>query len=253
MRQNRGSRFSIVARAGEHLADARVGFGTHRRSEWPGQPAIATASSGHLLGAFLDWPSVLEPDRRIRVARRKGVVGRSHRPVDVTSICSRGTSAVVVVLLSIALMAGVLSVQSGTGITARTSPNATHTSITKGATSSADAAKSLKATLERAVRRTLGRATGGALLAGGASFRDVYAHGGADLRAPGFTIGIGRAAIGRGRSIRPIASKLVTDGRGATYRADGLVESYLASPSGVEQSFKLATRPGGRGPLVIDV
>ncbi|HEY5274296.1 MAG TPA: hypothetical protein VIJ34_13825, partial [Acidimicrobiales bacterium] len=160
----------------------------------------------------------------------------------------------IVVLLSVALAAGMVSVQSGIVSRAHTvAADVSRSSISRGLTASADATNSARAALVRAVRRTLGEATNSAPVAVGASFRDVYAHGGADLRAPGFTIGIGRAAIGRGQSIQPIASKLVTDGRGATYRADGLVESYLASPSGVEQSFKLATRPGGRGPLVIDV
>jgi RHS repeat-associated protein len=253
VRQNFGPRFSIAATTRELLGSARVESKTHRRSEWSGHPAIATASGGYPLGGFLDWSSVLDPDRRVRGDRRREFFGRSHRHVGIASIWSRGSSAIVAVLLSVSLLAGVLSVQSSTDTSARTSAAAAHSSIAQASTSSTDAARATQAALERAIRRTLGHATDSAFVAAAASFRDLYATSGAELRATGFTIGVGRAAIGRGQTLQPISSKLVIDRRGATYGAAGLVESYFPSSSGVEQSFKLATRPAGHGPLTIDV
>jgi len=163
-------------------------------------------------------------------------------------------SLAIVVLLSVALTAGTVSIQPGIDSRAHTiAAEVSLSSNSPGLTASTDATSSDRAALGRAVRRTLGEATNSAPVAFGASFRNVYSATGADLRASDFSIGVGDAAIGRGQLIQPIAAKLVADGPGATYRADGVVESYVAVPGGVEQSFKLLTRPAGRGPLVVDV
>jgi hypothetical protein len=81
-----------------------------------------------------------------------------------------------------------------------------------------------------------------------------YRGDGAHLRAEGgtFTIGLGT----EGRPHAPSAARspgLVRSTYAATYSTGPLVEKFRNEGNGLEQTFRVATRPRGSGPLIISV
>ncbi len=62
------------------------------------------------------------------------------------------------------------------------------------------------------------------------------------------------AGWGRGDALAPVRSGVVSsNGARVEIRRPGLVEWYLNSPDGLEQGFTVDTRPGGEGPLTLEL
>ncbi len=81
-----------------------------------------------------------------------------------------------------------------------------------------------------------------------------YGPGGASFSGAGVSFGVGRVSLGRGQALATVAGNLVhRAGSTVTFGQGPTIESFRASGSGVEQSFRVAARPGGSGPLVIEV
>jgi trimeric autotransporter adhesin len=66
-----------------------------------------------------------------------------------------------------------------------------------------------------------------------------------------FTVGIG--SIGRGTSLDAVQSAFAPTPNGAQYGGSGVAESFAPKSGGVEQTFQIATAPGGDGDLLIDI
>ncbi len=67
-------------------------------------------------------------------------------------------------------------------------------------------------------------------------------------------LGLAVSGIGRGAQLARVAAGEVTvEGARVEIRRPGFVEWYVNSPAGLEQGFTLATRPGGEGPLAIEL
>jgi RHS repeat-associated protein len=113
----------------------------------------------------------------------------------------------------------------------------------------------------------LGKAKGGSPAVGGAGlarlageadragreFGVVYQGQGAAFSGSGFGFGVGRSSVGRSGSMREVAAVVAERPGGASFGSGGLTESFRATGAGVEQSFRVANRQSGAGPLVIDV
>jgi hypothetical protein len=77
-----------------------------------------------------------------------------------------------------------------------------------------------------------------------------------DRTAPGEPrlLGLELAGAGRGQRLAAVPSgRVVSDGPRVEIRRPGLVEWYRNSPEGLEQGFTLERRPGGEGPLVLEL
>ncbi|HVV89139.1 MAG TPA: hypothetical protein VHB53_01475 [Solirubrobacterales bacterium] len=73
---------------------------------------------------------------------------------------------------------------------------------------------------------------------------------GATVFAAGTPVGLGLAAYGRGGTMRTVGAGSPRAARNAVvFRRAGLTETYANGPLGLEQSFELAARPVGHGPL----
>lgn len=81
-----------------------------------------------------------------------------------------------------------------------------------------------------------------------------YDAQGAHLSGSAGSFTVGSATEERsGAESEQLASTFKHTANNATYGARSLLESFHAAPGGIEQSFTIATRPDGPGPLVISV
>jgi hypothetical protein len=81
----------------------------------------------------------------------------------------------------------------------------------------------------------------------------IFSPAGVKLIGGGFSLLIGRGAVGRGTQESAISDHLVRGDRVDTYGEDSLSESFRSLPDGLEQSFRLLRRPVGVGPVLVDV
>ncbi|MGA3362226.1 MAG: hypothetical protein ABSD82_09360 [Solirubrobacteraceae bacterium] len=80
-----------------------------------------------------------------------------------------------------------------------------------------------------------------------------YRAGTATLTGAGWSGRVGLGQVGRSGAMTTVAGVIARSAAGARYGGDGVEESFTALPTGIEQSFTIARRPAGSGPLVIDV
>ena len=80
-----------------------------------------------------------------------------------------------------------------------------------------------------------------------------YSSAGVRLTGPGFTLSVGRGSVGRPASMEAIGAKMTRRASATLYGDRSLEESYRPTASGFEQSFTVADRMTGSGPLAIDV
>jgi RHS repeat-associated protein len=80
-----------------------------------------------------------------------------------------------------------------------------------------------------------------------------YTSAGARFTAPGVNLRVGTPSIGRGTHFTPFSGTIANATMGAIYGSGGLTTSFTSTVSGVEQTFKIAARVAGGGPLTIKV
>ena len=74
-----------------------------------------------------------------------------------------------------------------------------------------------------------------------------YGPGGASFSGAGVSFGVGRVSLGRGQALATVAGNLVhRAGSTVTFGQGPTIESFRASGSGVEQSFRVAAGRAGR-------
>ena len=108
----------------------------------------------------------------------------------------------------------------------------------------AQAPQALRSAVERST------ATAGPVVA---PLRAAYQSASVALNGAGWSGSVGLGQVGRAGAMAAVSGQLDRSGLGAHYGSTGLEESFTATATGVEQSFTIARRPAGAGPLVIDV
>jgi RHS repeat-associated protein len=90
-------------------------------------------------------------------------------------------------------------------------------------------------------------------LAGGVQLGANYSFSGAQFVGSGFRFTVGSGSAGRNGSMRSLGSRLVRTSQASSFEGAGVTDSFRPTSGGIEQSFRVASRAPGGGPLVIDV
>jgi hypothetical protein len=88
---------------------------------------------------------------------------------------------------------------------------------------------------------------------GGRQLGATFGSRGVAFDGAAFAFGVGVGSVGRGGNATPVAGRLVRQAHGATFGGGPVSESFRSTPAGIEESFHLAQRLAGRGPVQIDV
>ena len=115
------------------------------------------------------------------------------------------------------------------------------------------AAQGTLASAPPALRRAVVSVLGGSRVA---PLTTSFSADGARIGSTGgswqLTVGLG--SVGRAGQLQPVPSVQPTQQAGDTvYRSGDVTESFSKSSGGIEQTLRLSRRPGGRGPLVVDL
>ena len=96
-------------------------------------------------------------------------------------------------------------------------------------------------------------ATRPATSSGARPLRASYTPNGVRLSGLGFSFGLSTPTVGRGVAKIGLATKLVHRSDAATYGSGGLTENFHPVSSDIEQTFHIAHKAHGAGPLTIDI